>query len=328
LQSVVAKAATLALLYLHAVPYSLSIPTQSHSGNQLMKSSEEVNVSICRVTHSKLSRLGLVGVMVVLLLAAIPTWTAAQETGTILSAAFTDDGIPTVVGPDGRTLYWFAHDHDGEPTCYDQCAEEWPPLTVEAGIDVTTSDGVQGTVGTVAREDGSLQVTYNGWPQYYYHEDTGPGQANGQGEGDVWFATPPATVMLSQGADHLVGPGGLTLYVFTQDEANESYCFEECLVAWPALVVPEGMTPIAGEDVTGTLSTIQLEDGSQQVTYEGWPLYFFKGDMKPGEMNGQGLKDVWFVAISDELAAIEPGDDEAMNSAAEVPVETPEASGG
>jgi predicted lipoprotein with Yx(FWY)xxD motif len=289
-------------------------------------------VSISRVIHPNLSGLGLVGVIAAFLLLSMPTGTAAQETGTTLSAAFADDGIPTLVGPDGRTLYWFAHDHEGESTCYDQCAEEWPPLTVEAGMEVTTSDGVRGMVGTVEREDGSVQVTYNGWPQYYYHEDTEPGQANGQGEGDVWFATPPATLMFSQDGVHMVGPGGLTLYVFTEDEENESYCFEECLVAWPALVVPEGMTPLAGEDVAGALSTIPLADGSQQVTYEGWPLYFFKGDLKPGDMNGQGLKDVWFVALPEELAAREPGSDEPMgdaasSAAAEAPAETPEASG-
>src|SRR5215213_8873862 len=125
-----------------------------------MESSEEVNVSISRVIHPNLNRLGFLGVMAVFLLLIVPMWTAAQESGTTLSAAFTDEGIPTLVGPDGRTLYWFAHDHEGEPTCYDQCAEEWPPLTVDAGMEVTNSDGVRGMVGTVEREDGSVQVTY------------------------------------------------------------------------------------------------------------------------------------------------------------------------
>ena len=46
-------------------------------------------------------------------------------------------------------------------------------------------------LGTIARDDGSLQVTYNGTPLYYFAFDNMPGDANGQGSGDVWFAVSP-----------------------------------------------------------------------------------------------------------------------------------------
>lgn len=249
-------------------------------------------------------RLPYRGLLIVVLLLLMPMSLVAQETGTTLSAAITDDGIPTLVGPDGRTLYWFANDDDGEPTCYDQCAEAWPPLIIDAGTEPTVGEGIPGQMGTVQREDGSTQVTYNGWPLYFFVDDTAPGQANGQGMRDVWFAMSPATVMqTSSGSlgDYLVGPGGLTLYIFTHDRENESYCFMDCAVAWPPLLVPEGVEPSAGAGVTGALGTIDRPDGTRQVTFEGWPLYFFKGDMAPGDTTGNGVKDVWFVALPRDL---------------------------
>ena len=45
-----------------------------------------------------------------------------------------------------------------------------------------------------------------------------------------------------------------------------------------------------------TISTTMRPDGTRQVTFEGWPLYFFKMDMKPGDMTGQGAKDVWIAS--------------------------------
>jgi|FLYN01.1.fsa_nt_gi predicted lipoprotein with Yx(FWY)xxD motif len=249
--------------------------------------------------------LALFTLSLVLVLAFAPA--AAQDAGAIVSAGMSNEGIPTLVGPDGRTLYWFAHDHEGESTCYDQCAEEWPPLTVDEGADLSAGEGVSGQLATVAREDGSMQVTYNGWPLYYYHEDEAPGDANGQGEHDVWFAAAPATLMLGGNdgiGEFLVGPGGMTLYVFLEDEVSEegseSYCFQECAVAWPPLIVPEGVQPMAGAGVPGELGTIPRDDGSLHVTYNGWPLYFFKMDEKPGDATGNALKDVWFVALPEE----------------------------
>lgn len=269
---------------------------------------KEVNVSMHAVLRSRLAHRSLPGLLLLVALLLVPLTTVAQEGAATLSAAFTEEGIPTLVGPDGLTLYTFAHDDDGESTCYDACAEEWPPLIVEQGSQPAVGEGVPGQVGTVAREDGSLQVTYNGWPLYYYHEDEQPGQANGQGEESVWFAAAPATIMLAQSGDYLVGPGGFTLYIFTEDEPDESYCFEECLVNWPILSVPDGMQPTAGAGITGQPGAIDRPEGGRQVTNAGWPLYYFKGDMQPGDMNGQGLRDVWFVAVPSELEAGTPGD--------------------
>lgn len=90
---------------------------------------------------------------------------------------------------DGSTLYLFTRDTAGEtPTCTDSCAENWPPLT---GGPPQGGDGVRAPIGRVERPDGSMQVTAGGMPLYYFAGDTEPGDATGQGVGDVWFVLRP-----------------------------------------------------------------------------------------------------------------------------------------
>jgi len=89
----------------------------------------------------------------------------------------------------GMTLYQFTNDEDGESTCYDDCADAWPPLTVEESPSIP--DGLPGEFSTTARDDGSTQVTYNGMPLYYFAKDEEPGDTMGQGV-DAWFIVNPA----------------------------------------------------------------------------------------------------------------------------------------
>ena len=90
-----------------------------------------------------------------------------------------------LVDGQGNTLYLFTNDTQEEAsTCTGGCAGTWPAL---AGT-VTAGEGVdESLIGTVAGEDGTEQATYNGWPLYYYAQDTGPGDTNGQGVGGVWW---------------------------------------------------------------------------------------------------------------------------------------------
>src|SRR5690606_9282250 len=89
----------------------------------------------------------------------------------------------------GMALYLFLPDAQGASTCYDDCATNWPPVTVESADALPTlGAGLdQALLGTVERDDGTLQVTYNGWPLYYYIGDMEPGVTNGQGLGGNWF---------------------------------------------------------------------------------------------------------------------------------------------
>jgi hypothetical protein len=95
------------------------------------------------------------------------------------------------------TLYLFTQDSEGESTCYDDCAEAWPPLTVEGSP--TIPEGLPGEFTTVERDDGSMQVAYNGMPLYYWQGDEQPGDTTGQGVNDVWFVVNPTCEGASMG---------------------------------------------------------------------------------------------------------------------------------
>jgi predicted lipoprotein with Yx(FWY)xxD motif len=106
------------------------------------------------------------------------------------------------------------------------------------------------------------------------------------------------TVAVASGrlGDILVDGDGRTLYAFTKDRGDQSACSGQCADSWPALTG----TANAGSGVQAALlSTATQADGSSQVTYDGRPLYYFAGDAKPGDVNGQGVGDVWFVLTAD-----------------------------
>jgi predicted lipoprotein with Yx(FWY)xxD motif len=89
---------------------------------------------------------------------------------------------------------------------------------------------------------------------------------------------------------------GRTLYAFTKDgrATGRSACEGECIATWPAMTASG--TPLAGGGVDASLlTTIQRSDGTAQVTYNGWPLYFYGADVQPGQTQGQGVGGVWFV---------------------------------
>ncbi len=92
----------------------------------------------------------------------------------------------------------------------------------------------------------------------------------------------------------LTDADGLTLYMFGADENGESTCYDDCAATWPALTV-EG-DPGAGDGTDAAqLGTTERTDGTIQVTYAGSPLYYFASDAAPGDTNGQGIGDIWFV---------------------------------
>lgn len=110
---------------------------------------------------------------------AAATTTAAAD----IRLADTDLG-EILVDADGRSLYLFVPDGQGESTCYDTCAENWPPVPAAASV----GDGLDaGLLGTTERTDGTTQATYDGWPLYLFAGDAAAGDTNGQGLNDVWY---------------------------------------------------------------------------------------------------------------------------------------------
>lgn len=97
-----------------------------------------------------------------------------------------------VVDGDGETVYMFDKDTQGsgQSSCTGECLTNWPPLTSTG--DAPSLTGVTGEVGTITTADGSMQVTLNGWPLYYFAGDAAAGDVNGQGVGGVWWVLTPA----------------------------------------------------------------------------------------------------------------------------------------
>jgi predicted lipoprotein with Yx(FWY)xxD motif len=95
----------------------------------------------------------------------------------------------------------------------------------------------------------------------------------------------------------LVDTAGRTLYLFEADKANMSNCSSSCLSVWPALTAH--VKPHARSGASASkIGTISVAHGKRQVTYAGHPLYYYVGDRKPGQTNGQGLNQFgakWYV---------------------------------
>jgi predicted lipoprotein with Yx(FWY)xxD motif len=99
----------------------------------------------------------------------------------------------------------------------------------------------------------------------------------------------------------LVDARGMALYINSRDSGMASTCSGSCAQVWPPLTVTGA--PIAGKGVAGLLGILSRPDGRQQVTYDGWPLYYFSGDQRPGYAAGEGYAGVWFAAV---LAQTDP----------------------
>jgi predicted lipoprotein with Yx(FWY)xxD motif len=110
--------------------------------------------------------------------------------------------------------------------------------------------------------------------------------------------TGSATISLSTTAlgDIIVEDEGKTVYAFTPDSAGTSTCYDQCEQNWPPLIAEDGATLTAGPGLDASkLTTVDRTDGTKQVKYGDWPLYYFAGDSKAGDTNGQGVATKWYV---------------------------------
>ncbi|MCA9858182.1 MAG: hypothetical protein KC438_00600 [Thermomicrobiales bacterium] len=246
---------------------------------------------------------------------------AQDDAATTVGVAESADLGQFLTDSEGRTLYLFTRDTEpGVSTCGGDCATNWPPYTPAEPL--TLPDGVEGALTLVDTPDGVQTLAYNDIPLYYFAGDTEPGQTNGQGVGEVWYVVAPGeqfgaramaeveemgspvaspmaatTVMVGSTpelGEFLTDSEGRTLYIFTNDvEEGVSTCGGDCAVNWPAYTATEPLT--LPEGVEGELTLVDTPDGVQTVAYNGIPLYYFAGDTEPGQTNGQGVGDVWWV---------------------------------
>jgi predicted lipoprotein with Yx(FWY)xxD motif len=201
-----------------------------------------------------------------------------------------------LVDDKGMTLYYFTKDVADPNSCKDKCLAAWPVYdneTLQVPAELNAAD-----FGRFQRSDGKMQLTYKGWPLYYYAPDKQPGDVKGEDVGHVWFVlkVPEYTVMLGTSptlGNYLTDAQGHTLYYFDKDEKGMSACSGACRQAWPffyspSIVVPTGVN-------ASDFGSMTLSDGTMVTTYKGYPLYYYASDTKRGDTNGQGFKNVWYV---------------------------------
>ena len=214
----------------------------------------------------------------------------------------------------GMTLYRFDKDTAKPPksNCDGDCAKAWPPLLSTGDVQVQGVD--KSLVGKVTRSDGTEQITVGGWALYRYAKDTKAGDATGQGVGGAWYAANAKGGKAGQAAaagseagavklsasnidglgEAIVDQNGMTLYLFTKDTKKKaSACNGDCAKTWPP-VLSKGKVELQGID-SKLLGSIKRQDGTEQVTVGGWPVYNFSKDLKPGDANGMGGNGTWFV---------------------------------
>ncbi len=200
----------------------------------------------------------------------------------------------------GKTLYFFAPDVAGNATCSGGCRTTWPIFYKETptlGTNLKASD-----FATITRADGDKQTTFKGWPLYYFRNDTKAGDVLGEGIGNgVWMvAKTRYTVMLASrqlvgndGKNYLFdtkeGTGnslflvdslGRTLYSFANDKNNRNNYTRADLsnnTTWSifetSAMIGDIPSSLAKSDFT-TITSV----GKTQLTYKGWPLYYFGAD--------------------------------------------------
>lgn len=227
----------------------------------------------------------------------------------------------------GQALYFFSRDADGNSACAGNCLSLWPTYY---SSHAASSEGIDDAdIGTITLADGSLQTTYKGWPLYYYANDEEPGDIQGDGVGGNWFvAKPDYSVLLVQNqlvggdgtaytADLMPGEGatpyfvdayGRTLYGFVNDRYLTNHFTNEDFSN-------NGVWPIYESEVLSVPSTANVEDfatitvyGRTQLTYKGWPLYYFGQDAVRGETKGIDFPSlgIWPVLNLDSPTAVEP----------------------
>lgn len=103
---------------------------------------------------------------------------------------------------------------------------------------------------------------------------------------------------------YLADGEGRALYLFTQDAKESSACVDGCVEEWPPFVLEGELVGGAGV-APNLLGSFQRDDGTEQVTYFGVPLYYSALDSAPGEVNGQGVGDSWYL-VSPFGSAIVP----------------------
>lgn len=239
-----------------------------------------------------------------------------------------------LVDKDGYTLYFFSNDYKGLNTCPGGCAAIWPYFNAGELTQANLGTGLLLADFDTIHVNGAPQTRYKGWPLYYFSPSGGgfsaleePGQTIGEAYGDVWFvAKPDYSIMLANGqllgnnglnytSSYAVGlgntlyftdPKGITLYTFIRDSANINKFTKPDFsnnAAWPIYETNQIVVPSILDKTLFSSTTVF---GKTQLTYKGWPLYYFGADNKVmGSNKGVSVPTagVWPVAVKGVITA-------------------------
>ncbi|NJD77199.1 MAG: hypothetical protein FIB08_08925 [Candidatus Methanoperedens sp.] len=97
--------------------------------------------------------------------------------------------------------------------------------------------------------------------------------------------------------NYIVDNSGKTLYMFANDIMGDSKCTGSCINIWPVFY-QEKIAVSSGLN-SSDFGAITRDDGMEQTTYKGWPLYYFSSDINPGDIKGEGFNKLWFIAKPD-----------------------------
>ena len=232
----------------------------------------------------------------------------------------------------GYTLYYFSNDFDGNSNCTGGCLNIWP--IYYAGDNLTQSKLPSGLdiadFGTITTSAGAKQTTYKTWPLYYYAPSAtreNAGETKGEGVNNIWFvAKPDYSIMLvnaqlvgkdgklyksdyTEGAGktlYFSDPKGVTMYGFAPDSFNINKFTKPDFsnnASWPIYETDKVVVPsILDKTLFGTTNVY----GKTQLTYNGWPLYYFGQDsLKRGLNKGVSVPSpgVWPVMVKEAAAA-------------------------
>lgn len=236
-----------------------------------------------------------------------------------------------LVDEEGNSLYFFTRDVKGESQCAGDCIASWPAFytTMYNPVGLDPAE-----LGITDRADGSQQSTYKGWPLYYFSNDEQPGDFNGDGANNAWYvAKPDYSLMIA--TEQLVGNDGLNYIIdangdyvegdslttyFTDTDGNTLYAFAHDSAGKNTFTNEDfsndGQWPIFHVDVDQLPSTLDPADFGEitvhnqrlQLTYRGWPVYYFGQDAGPGDTKGVSVPSpgVWPVLTSEMPPAPPP----------------------
>ena len=124
-----------------------------------------------------------------------PAESTPAVSGPFVQIVETDEFGPVLVDSECRALYGFKEDTEGEPTCVDDCAVEWPPLFVPDDSVPPLADELDPRLFSVVDHADGPMLKVGDQPLYYFEDDTEPGQITGQGEDDFFVVSPDGTLI-------------------------------------------------------------------------------------------------------------------------------------